>query len=121
MSKLWIDQVDCYDLVREHQVGNRDRDQVEDIVMAWIGERCLAAGGIDDSFPEFISHTFEAGWIAARAGLDHVTICEVSGGDSLIVAGSSEKLVRDLSEYIKLVDIDHDPECDCSKCGGNWD
>lgn len=119
MSKLWIDRVDCHELVQEFQIGNRDRDQVEDIVMGWIGDHCLAAGGLDDSFDDFIMGTFEAGWIAARAGLDHITVCEIIGGDTMILAGSSEKLVRDLSEYIKQVDIDHDPECECTECGGN--
>lgn len=106
-NKLWIDHVDVADLVQEFCQIQRTEHPVldvletEEIIEDWLTEQTLAIGCADDSLGEFVVNAFEAGWQAAQSGVDHITLCEVIGGDFRVLAGSSEKLVRDLSQYMR--------------------
>lgn len=114
-KKLWIDRLDVWsDLMQEF--GSAPLVVLETKCQDWLSEHTIMVGGFDDSLDDFLLGSFEAGWLAAQHGVDHITVCENIGSDYCIIPGSKEKLLRDLSTHLRTVNsVTRLPE------GGDWD
>lgn len=106
-KKLWIDRLDVWtDLMQELAPrGAEDDDSMdrESQIVDWLSEHTIMVGGFDDTLDDFLLGSFEAGWLAAHHGVDHITVCENIGSDYAIIPGSKEKLLRDLCTHLRQV------------------
>lgn len=76
------------------------QESVLDKINEWLGESAIAINSPDDRGCDTSEGLLMAAWEAAQQGVDHLTIVNVFYGN-YVFAGSSEKLIRDLTLYMK--------------------
>lgn len=121
MNKLYMDRVDIQGLVSEHSLNECEerRWMIIDLANEWLNKLAMRVGGDTwrrHMLVETVDEAFSVGWQCAVQGVDHVT-CVNDGrvNECVLIAGSSERLVREFDRYIERA-IKHLEPC-TSKCG----
>jgi len=108
MRKLIINTIELAQLSKEflpQETFDINVSEAPYQIVDFLCENMLTCVCADDSALEIIDATLEAGYAAGQAGCDEVTlVADDDDGSSIwIMKGSSEKLLRDLTQHMKDV------------------